>query len=161
MNNLKLKNKILLILILPLFTISILSFISIWDKYKNSMKMNDSLEYLYFLQNVSSLIHNLQKERNVAILFLDNYGKKYNEELINQVKRSDESLLKLNQFIDKLPFNDEDTNKRILEFKENINLIQQTREKNNKSQITKNELEKNYTFLINSLSYSTFAHRKS
>ena len=77
MNNLKIKNKIFVVLILPLFTILILSFMSIWDKYKNSEKMDNSLEYLYFLQNVSALIHNLQKERDIAILFLDNYGKKY------------------------------------------------------------------------------------
>ena len=38
MNNLKLKNKIFVVLILPLFTILILSFMSIWDKYKNSEK---------------------------------------------------------------------------------------------------------------------------
>ena len=122
MNNLKLKNKIFVVLILPLFTILILSFMSIWDKYKNSEKMDNSLEYLYFLQNVSVLIHNLQKERDVAILFLDNYGKKYNEELINQIKKSDEELIKLNKSIDKLSFDEEEI-KKVLEFKENINLI--------------------------------------
>ena len=152
MNNLKLKNKIFVVLILPLFTILILSFISIWDKYKNSEKMDNSLEYLYFLQNVSALIHNLQKERDVAILFLDNYGKKYNEELINQIKKSDEELIKLNKSIDKLSFDEEEI-KKVLEFKENINLIQQTREKNSQSQITKSELEKNYTLQINTLSH--------
>ncbi len=152
MNNLKLKNKIFMILILPLFTILILSFMSILDKYKNSGKMNDSLEYLYFLQNVSSLVHNLQKERNTAILFLDNYGKKYSEDLINQIKKSDEELIKLNKSIDNLSFNEDET-KKVLEFKENINLIQQTREKNSQSQITKNELEKNYTLQINTLSH--------
>ena len=152
MNNLKLKNKIFVVLILPLFTILILSFMSIWDKYKNSEKMDNSLEYLYFLQNVSALIHNLQKERDVAILFLDNYGKKYSEELINQIKKSDEELIKLNKSIDNLSFN-EDEIKKVLEFKENINLIQQTREKNSQSQITKSELEKNYTLQINTLSH--------
>jgi methyl-accepting chemotaxis protein len=152
MNNLKLKNKIFVVLILPLFTILILSFMSIWDKYKNSEKMDNSLEYLYFLQNVSALIHNLQKERDIAILFLDNYGKKYSEELINQIKKSDEELIKLNKSIDNLSFN-EDEIKKVLEFKENINLIQQTREKNSQSQITKSELEKNYTLQINTLSH--------
>jgi methyl-accepting chemotaxis protein len=153
MNNLKLKNKIFMILILPLFTILILSFISISDKYKKSVKMNESLEYLYFLQNVSSLIHSLQKERNIATLFLRNYGKEYNEELIIQIKRSDEEVDKLNKFIDNLSFKEETTNKKILEFKENIKLIQQTREKNHTLQITENELEKNYTSQITILNY--------
>ena len=153
MNNLKLKNKIFMILILPLFTILILSFISIVDKYKKSAKMNESLEYLYFLQNVSSLIHSLQKERNIATLFLKNYGKEYNQELSIQIRKSNEEVDKLNKFIDKLLLEEETINKKVLEFKENIKLIQQTREKNQTLQITENELEKNYTTQINILNY--------
>ena len=153
MNNLKLKNKIFMILILPLFTILILSFISIVDKYKKSAKMNESLEYLYFLQNVSSLIHSLQKERNIATLFLKNYGKEYNQELSIQIRKSNEEVDKLNKFIDKLLLEEETINKKGLEFKENIKLIQQTREKNQTLQITENELEKNYTTQINILNY--------
>ena len=49
MNNLKLKNKIFLILLIPIVTILILSFISISNNYEKKVRMNESLEYLYFL----------------------------------------------------------------------------------------------------------------
>jgi len=61
MNNLKLQNKIFLILLLPIVAILILSSNSIFNKYEENVKMNESIEYLYFLENVSSLIHDLQK----------------------------------------------------------------------------------------------------
>ena len=50
MNNLKLQNKIFLILLLPLAVILILSFNSIFDKYQKNLEMNKSLQYLYFRQ---------------------------------------------------------------------------------------------------------------
>ena len=54
MNNLKLQNKIFLILLLPIVAILILSSNSIFNKYEENVKMNESIEYLYFLENVSS-----------------------------------------------------------------------------------------------------------
>ena len=58
--------------------------------------MNKSLNYLYFLEKVSSLSHNLQKERELSILFLDSYGKSNIDDLIKQVNKSDESIDNLN-----------------------------------------------------------------
>ena len=149
MNNLKLKNKIFVVLILPLFTILILSFMSIWDKYKNSEKMDNSLEYLYFLEKVSSLIHDLQKERNISTLFLESYGKEFSEELKTQINKSDESINKLNEFLKNYSFfKDEEAKKRVSNFGKNIKQIQETRQKNIDLQISKQDLEKNYTFEI-------------
>ena len=51
MNNLKLQNKILMILLLPIVTILILSFNSIYDKYEKNIKMNEKLNYLNFFLN--------------------------------------------------------------------------------------------------------------
>ena len=95
MSNLKLQNKIFLILLLPIVAILILSFNSVYDKYQKNLEMNESLQYLYFLENVSSLIHDLQKERNISTLFLESYGKEFNDEFKNQINKSDESKNKL------------------------------------------------------------------
>ena len=99
MNNLKLQNKILMILLLPIVTILILSFNSIYDKYEKNIKMNEKLNYLNFLEKVSLLTHDLQKEREIATLFLDSYGKNYLDDLNKQTKKSNESIDNFNNII--------------------------------------------------------------
>ena len=76
--------------------------------------MNESLEYLYFSQNISSLIHDLQKERNLATLFLESYGKKYAEDLTTQIKKSNENYESLNKFFEKLSFDENEESKKKL-----------------------------------------------
>jgi methyl-accepting chemotaxis protein len=152
MNNLKLQHKIFLILLLPIIAILILSFISIKDKYEKNVKMNESLNYLYFLENVSSLIHNLQKEREFSILFLESYGKEYVDELKNQKIKSDESTNKLNESLKKYSFfKDEDSNKEILNYEKDIKNFDEIRQKSLKLEISKEDLEKVYTTQINNL----------
>ncbi len=154
MNNLKLQNKIFLILLLPIIAILILSFNSILDKYQKNLEMNESLQYLYFLENVSSLIHDLQKERNISTLFLESYGKEFNDEFKNQINKSDESINKLNEFLKNYSFfKDEEAKKRVSNFEKNIKQIHETRQKNIDLQISKQDLEKNYTFEIDNLTY--------
>jgi len=154
MNNLKLKNKIFLILLIPIVTILILSFISISNNYEKKVRMNESLEYLYFSQNISSLIHDLQKERNLATLFLESYGKKYAEDLTTQIKKSNENYESLNKFFEKLSFDEnEESKKKLLEYKQFNKLIQEIREKNQNLQISKSELNKTYNLQIANLTY--------
>ena len=62
MNNLKLKNKILLILTLPVIAILILSFISIYDKFEKERNMTMTSSYLDFTVKISTLLTSLQKE---------------------------------------------------------------------------------------------------
>ena len=154
MNNLKLKNKIFLILLIPIVTILILSFISISNNYEKKVRMNESLEYLYFSQNISSLIHDLQKERNLATLFLESYGKKYAEDLKKKIKKGNENYESLNKFFEKLSFDEnEESKKKLLEYKQFNKLIQEIREKNQNLQISKSELNKTYNLQIANLTY--------
>ena len=116
--------------------------------------MNESLEYLYFSQNISSLIHDLQKERNLATLFLESYGKKYAEDLTTQIKKSNENYESLNKFFEKLSFDEnEESKKKLLEYKQFNKLIQEIREKNQNLQISKSELNKTYNLQIANLTY--------
>ena len=131
MNNLKLQNKIFLILLLPIVAILILSSNSIFNKYEENVKMNESIEYLYFLENVSSLIHDLQKERSISTLFLESYGKEFATDFRNQTIKSDESINKLEQFLKKYSFfKDEESVKRITDFGNSIKQIVEIRQKN-------------------------------
>jgi len=154
MNNLKLRYKIFLILLLPIVTILILSFNSIYEKYEKNVKMNKSLQYLYFVEKTSSLVHNLQKERNLSILFLESYGKDFGDDLRIQTKKSDITITSFNEFIQQSSlFKDDELNKKVLEYKNNIKNINEIREKNLQLQINKVELEKEYTLQIDNLTY--------
>jgi methyl-accepting chemotaxis protein len=154
MNNLKLQNKIFLILLLPIVAILILSSNSIFNKYEENLKMNESLEYLYFLENVSSLIHDLQKERSLSTLFLESYGKEFVLEYKNQAIKSDESINKLNEFLKENSFfKDEESAKKISDFINNSKQFEQMRQKNISLQISKQDLEKFYTSKIDTLTY--------
>lgn len=131
MNNLKLQNKIFLILLLPLITIVILSFNSIYDKYEKNSKMNESLAYLNFLGKVSTLSHDLQKEREIATLFLDSYGKSHIDDFQIQVKKSDESIDNLNSILEKSNFpKSDELNNKLSKYIEDIKKIKEIREKN-------------------------------
>ncbi|MBY0541000.1 MAG: nitrate- and nitrite sensing domain-containing protein, partial [Campylobacterales bacterium] len=154
MSNLKLQNKIFLILLLPIVAILILSFNSVYDKYQKNLEMNESLEYLYFLKNISSLIHDLQKERSISILFLESYAKEFDSEYKNQIIKSDESINKLNNFLKGYTFSkNEEFTKRISNFEKSIKNIIEIRQKSINLQINKQDLEKNYTFEIDNLTY--------
>ena len=154
MNNLKLQNKILMILLLPIVTILILSFNSIYDKYEKNIKMNEKLNYLNFLEKVSLLTHDLQKEREIATLFLDSYGKNYLDDLNKQTKKSNESIDNFNNIIKKSDFLKSDgLNNKLLKYTEDIKKINEIREKNQNLQINKQELLNSYTTQIIDLSY--------
>ena len=154
MSNLKLRNKIFLILILPIAAILILSFNSIFDKYQKNLKMNESLQYIYFLRNVSSLIHDLQQERSISILFLESYAKNFDVEYKNQIVKSDESINRLNEFLKSYSFlRNEELSKRISNFEKSTKNILEIRQKSIDLQISKQDLEKIYTFEVDNLTY--------
>ena len=154
MNNLKLQNKIFLILLLPLITIVILSFNSIYDKYEKNSKMNESLAYLNFLGKVSILSHDLQKEREIATLFLDSYGKSHIDDFQIQVKKSDESIDNLNSILEKSNFpKSDELNNKLSKYIEDIKKIKEIREKNQNLLINKQELINGYTSQIVDLTY--------
>lgn len=64
MNNLKLKNKILLILLLPLITIFILSSILISTKIEKERNMARTSSYIEFTVKISTLLTSFQKREN-------------------------------------------------------------------------------------------------
>ena len=75
MNNLKLRDKILLILVLPILAVFLLSSILISQKIEEVINMNKTSSYMNFTFKVSELLSNIQKERELSILYLNSYGK--------------------------------------------------------------------------------------
>ena len=127
MSNLNLKNKILLILILPLIAILILSSISIYDKIEKESKMSKTASYIDFTIHVSDFLTALQKEREISIIYLNSYGKENKVELENQAKITNDNLNKLKIFIKDFKLINDDNNllKKVEKFEENIKNINQ------------------------------------
>jgi CHASE3 domain sensor protein len=69
MNNLKLKNKILLILALPIIAVLVLSSISIFENIEKENKMSKTTEYINFTVKVSEFLTQFQNERELGILY--------------------------------------------------------------------------------------------
>jgi methyl-accepting chemotaxis protein len=131
MNNLKLKNKIILILLLPITAILILSSNLIYDKFEKEKNMINTSSYISFTVKVSKLLTNLQKEREYFISYILSYGKDNKGNLEKQIKISDASLDELNVFLDDFKLLRIDSNllKKVNEFRNNISNIKKFREK--------------------------------
>lgn len=146
MNNLKLKNKILLILALPIITILILSSISIFENIEKENKMSKTTEYINFTVKVSDFLTQFQNERELGILYLDSYGKNKKSELTSQINRSEEKINQLNDFIEnfKLVKDDINLSNKIEKFRNEIKNINEVRKKNLDLKVDKNEMIKIY-----------------
>ncbi|MCB9097881.1 MAG: nitrate- and nitrite sensing domain-containing protein, partial [Arcobacter sp.] len=146
MNNLKLKNKILLILALPILAVLILSSISIFENIEKENKMSKTAEYINFTVKVSDFLTHFQNERELGILYLDSYGKNKKDELIAQIKNSQERIDELNNFIEvfRLVKNDNNLSSKIDNFKNEFNNIEEIRKNILDLKMDTNELISNY-----------------
>ena len=99
MKNLKLRNKIFFILVLPMLAIFMLSSILISEKVEKVINMNKTSTYIDFTTEVSDLLKNMQKERELSILYLNSYGKVKSDELAQQINISNQSQKKFDEFI--------------------------------------------------------------
>ena len=156
MNNLKLKNKILLILTLPIITILILSFISIYDKFEKERNMTITSSYIDFTVKISTLLTSLQKERELTISYIDSYAKIGKIKLEKQIELSNQALNSLNIFLENFTILKIDSNlvEKIDIFKNNILRIKEMREKSVELKIDSTEVIDYYNSLnINLISF--------
>ena len=103
MNNLKLRNKIFLILVLPILAIFMLSSILIFEKVEKVLNMDKTSSYIKFTDQMSKLLANLQKERELSLYYINSYAQTKKDDLENQIKLSRLSHEKLDIFINSHP----------------------------------------------------------
>ena len=146
MNNLKLKNKILLILALPIIAVLVLSSISIFENIEKENKMSKTTEYINFTVKVSEFLTQFQNERELGILYLDSYGKNKKSEFTSQINRSEEKINQLNDFIEnfRLAKNDINLSNKIEKFRNELKSIDEVRKNILDLKIDKNEMIKSY-----------------
>lgn len=75
MHNISLKNKILLILTLPILTIIFLCADILLSKLDEKNSMVNTKSYLEFTILSNKVLSSLQEEREVSLIFISSYGK--------------------------------------------------------------------------------------
>jgi len=97
--NLSVKNKIILLLTLPLLSLAYFSYMAIRSEYTTVQDMEKVNQAVQMGINVSALVHELQKERGATAVFMGSGGKKYSSEVSTQRLLTDEKKNKLDTFL--------------------------------------------------------------
>ncbi|WP_323587092.1 methyl-accepting chemotaxis protein [Aliarcobacter butzleri] len=146
MNNLKLRNKILLILVLPILAIFMLSSVLIFEKIEKKSNMNKTSSYIDFTVKISKVLMAFQKERELSILYLNSYGKIKKDELEKQIKSSNENWKQLNDFIENFNLIKKDNNllEKINNLKNSFNRLDEIRKNTIDLRVDIKEIENFY-----------------
>ncbi|RBQ30820.1 chemotaxis protein [Arcobacter sp. FW59] len=157
MNNLKLRNKIFLILVLPMMAIFMLSSVLIFEKYEKVVDMNKTSSYIDFTVEISQFLKDLQQEREIAVLYIKNYGDTiYKEKLENQIKVNIASQKKLEDFINNFELIKKDKNllDKLDTLRKNISFIDEKRSNALDLKLDSKTLENFYNeFITNLISF--------
>ncbi|TLS73065.1 chemotaxis protein [Aliarcobacter thereius] len=155
MKNLKLRNKIFLILVLPMMAIFMFTSILVVEKLEKVNDMNRTSSYINFTVEVQKFLTNLQKEREIAISYIDNYGS--NKELFeNQITNSNNAQKDLELFIANFGLikNDNNLLEKIEILRSNLEQLNTKREDSLKLSIDSKNLELFYDeTIINLISF--------
>ncbi|MCG8570123.1 MAG: nitrate- and nitrite sensing domain-containing protein, partial [Spirochaetes bacterium] len=98
-DNLKFRNKLIIMILFPILGLLYFSITNIAEKLAISIEM-DKLQSLSHLSlKISSLVHETQKERGATALFLGSQGTEFLNELNAQKKETDKRINELNSFL--------------------------------------------------------------
>ena len=153
MNNLKLQNKILLILLLPIISIIVLSINSLYIKYEEKNSMTKTINYLEFVMNSNSLLVQLQKERSYSLNYISSYGNSFKDELKFQIKQSDKYKKLYKEFTQNFDASNYDDKlvPKIEKVLKEIKQLKNIRKEVLSSQIDEEKTQKFYTNIIDIL----------
>lgn len=153
MNNLNLKSKLILLLLLPVIGLLFLSITISYDRYQIYTKLDMLNKVVLLSTKTKDLVYSLQKERGFSNGYIGSNSKNFYKELINQEKKTIEQQKELNTFLKTIDIdyygNDFKSTifKAILELK-NINKI---RNKIHDSEVSEDEINAYYNRLIRTL----------
>lgn len=92
MNRLKIRSKILLMILVPLIGILFYSFMQIKDSLSQNTNAKKIQTLVIYSTKISSLVHELQKERGMSAGYISSRGKKFADKLPEQRKLTDSRL---------------------------------------------------------------------
>ena len=149
-NNIKLKNKLILMLIVPITGMVVFSI----SLYQSASSDADNATKMLLLTEVAIEVNrgidSLQNEHGITAKFIKAYGKKFNKELAVSQQVTDESLVELNKTIEGINgivFNDT-FNNRLNQVKTNISELSGKRSAIKNKKLRRNKAEDFYKKLV-------------
>jgi len=97
-NNMSIKLKMALIVVVPIFVIAISLGTDSYRSYKEVKVLKHIEEMVGYSKKSSALVHNLQKERGASAGFISSKGEKFSSELQGIRKDTDKTLAELNEY---------------------------------------------------------------
>lgn len=98
-NNIKLRTKFLIFMIVPLLSIVLLSLVVITEHFHTLKQTNLLVKGVDLSSKISLVIHDLQKERGTSLGFIGASGKTFDQQLIVVRANSDESIKSIYAFL--------------------------------------------------------------
>lgn len=101
--NWKIKYKFILTLLLPIGSLLYFAQDIVLEKYKIAQDMTELGHLATLNTKVNQFIHELQREREMSILFVAEKGQRFRQELDAEIARTEEALVDYKTFISSLP----------------------------------------------------------
>ena len=98
-NNTKIKNKLILLLFLPVLTILFFTLTNThnkWEKYQNAV---DSYEVFQVSLHLADMVHELQKERGLSAGFVSSGKQNFRSEFLEQRKLTDSAIQRFSKHL--------------------------------------------------------------
>jgi len=153
MHNLSLKNKILLILSLPILVLSILLGKTLYEKIQEKNSLDNTNNYIHLALASTNLLNYLQEEREYSLLFLNSYGKNHLNQLKDYRKKVDKRIIDLKKYLNQFDINNYSPklNSNITLVNKKIKQINEIRKKVDNISLSDKELLNFYITFNNSL----------
>ncbi len=100
--NLKIAYKLLVVLALPIIGLLCFSSETVLEKYRLSQEMAEAERLAMLNIELSNVVHELQREREMSGLFVENKGKRFRKELDIELARTNEVIPPLRNLIAQL-----------------------------------------------------------
>ena len=104
LKNIKISNKLTLMLTIPMLGLLYFSIGITWEKQEIVYQMDLSQELVALAIKSSSLVHELQKERGLSAGFIGSKAKKFKAKLTQQRITTDKLIIELNLFLQNFNF---------------------------------------------------------
>ena len=98
-DELSFKNKLLVLLVVPLLVILFFSSTSIYNKVTSAYEMNKIEQLVILGSHISSLVHELQKERGATAVYMGSKGSRFSSEMNSQRSITDSKKQALDNFL--------------------------------------------------------------
>ncbi|MCP4151321.1 MAG: hypothetical protein GY757_26490, partial [bacterium] len=99
LKNTKFRNKLILVLLLPMAGMLYFSISGIFDKFRISREMTKLQDIATLAVDISKLVHEIQKERGATAGFMGSKGNKFQKELAAQRLESDKRINELKDYL--------------------------------------------------------------